>query len=138
EAENTLGEEFSRVRLPLKRGAFTGFPAGTVPARSGEVTGHVLPSLMARCAAKCFSTSIFLIMAMAAPVILLISSAAFIGSAEDGGLELAQASGRCVDRASNGFARYDQFHSRFSCRPAELSFEATGEVLPKPVALTEF
>src|SRR5271157_6627635 len=27
---------------------------------------------------------------------------------------------------------------RFSCRPAELSFEATGSVLPNPVAVIEF
>ena len=127
------GESFGRGwnSIPLGGGLDPGRRRAGSPAL-------ILPSLMARRAAKCFSTSIFLMRLIAAPAVLLISSAAFFGSAEDIRFELLQASSRCIDRASNCVARHDQFHSPVFLPAAELSFEATGKLLPKPVALTEF
>jgi hypothetical protein len=73
-----FGEEFLGVRLLIKLGAFVDFPAGSVRAASGGLAGPILPILMARRSAKYLSTSIFLISTIAAPAVLLISSAAFI------------------------------------------------------------
>lgn len=111
EAWDTLGEECPTARTSAE--AETVFPLAEdlIPAEAGWLTGTVLPSLMARRAAKYLSTSIFLISAIAAPLVLFVSSADLIGSEEGSGLELAQASSRCVGRASNCVARYDQFHS---------------------------
>jgi len=93
-AEDTLGEKCSNVSASAGAGTLFLLAAGTVPAATGWLTGQILASLMARFAAKYLSTSIFLMRAIAAPVVLFISSADFIGSAEDIELELAQASGR--------------------------------------------
>jgi hypothetical protein len=71
EVEETPGEDFSGVRLPIKRGASDGFPAWPVTAVADWLKSPILPSLMARRAAKCFSTSIFLMRTMADPVVLL-------------------------------------------------------------------
>lgn len=47
-----IGEERSRVRLPIERGALLGFPAGLVPATVDGLNGPGLPSFIARFAAK--------------------------------------------------------------------------------------
>jgi len=47
-----------------------------IPATPSRLGACVLPSLMARRAAKCFSTSIFLIKVIAAPIVLPGSTAA--------------------------------------------------------------
>jgi hypothetical protein len=52
EADDALGEEVSRVRLPIKRGAFVVFLAGSVTTVAGLLAGEFLPSLVARFAAK--------------------------------------------------------------------------------------
>ena len=52
EAEDALGQEVFRVRLAITRGAFVGFPAGSVPAATDWLISPILPSLMARRAAK--------------------------------------------------------------------------------------
>ena len=111
DAEDTLGEESSKGRASAEVRTLFFLAADLIPARPGWLTIPNLPSLMARRAAKYLSTSIFLISAIAAPLVLFVSSADLIGSAEGSGLELAQASSRCVGRASNCVARYDQFHS---------------------------
>lgn len=63
----------------VSAGAGTPFllAADLVPAVSGWLNGRVLPSLMARRSAKCFSTSIFLMRLIGAPVVLLVSSGPF-------------------------------------------------------------
>lgn len=139
EMEDAIGEEVSGMRLAITRGTFLGFPARSVTAAADWLMNPTLPSLTARRAAKCFSTSIFLIRAMAAPVVMFLSSAAFMGSAEDSG-EGSYCRLPVVALTGLPMASPDTTSStlRFSCRPAELSFEATGEVLPKPVELTEF
>jgi hypothetical protein len=111
EAEDALEDGAPRVRLPISRGALVAFPAGSVPAATGWRKIPILPSLMARRAAKYFSTSIFLIRAIAAPAAPLHILCGLFQAAEDSGLKLAQATSRWVDWASNGFARYDQLHS---------------------------
>jgi hypothetical protein len=110
-AEEALGEESSRGRASAKAGTLFFLAADLIPARPGWLTIPNLPNFVARRAAKYFSTSIFLISAIAAPLVLFISSADLIGSAEGSGLELAQASSRRVDRATNCVARYDQLNS---------------------------
>ena len=111
EVAGTLGEKVSWVRVSPRAGTLFLLAAGTAPAAIGWLISPILPSLMARRAAKCLSTSTFLIRAIFALLVLFRSSAALIGSAEDSGFKLAKASSRCVDRTSDGFARYDQFHS---------------------------
>jgi hypothetical protein len=136
ETEDALGEEVSRVRLTITRGTFVSFPAWSVTVAADWLKIPILPSLIARRAAKCFSTSIFLIRAMAAPAVPYKSSAAFIKSAEE--IRLRYCRLPVVAFTGLPMASPDTTSStlRFSCRPAELSFEATGELLPKPVALT--
>ena len=85
EAEDTLGEESPKVGASVEAGTLFLLAAGSVPAATGWPENPILPSLMARFAAKYFSTSIFLIRAIAAPVVLFKSPTAFIGAAEDGG-----------------------------------------------------
>src|SRR5208283_4515116 len=104
EAEDALEDGASRVRLPISRGALVAFPAGSVPAATGWRKIPILPSLMARRAAKYLSTSIFLIRAIAAPVALPPILCGLSQAAEVSELELAQASSRWVDPTSNGFA----------------------------------
>ena len=101
DAEDTLGGDSPVPRFPVEPEALAAFPRALSPVARGWLAGPVLPSLMARRAAKCFSTSIFLIRIIAAPAALSESSAAFAGSAEDDGVELLEASSRCVGWNSN-------------------------------------
>ena len=111
EAEDLLGEESPGLRFPLGRGAFASVAEGLILVAWGWLVGPVRPNLMARRAAKCFSTSIFLIRVIGVPVILSGSPAAFVGTAGDGGVELAQASSCGVGWAANCIARNNQLDS---------------------------
>lgn len=137
EAEDTLAEDGPEARASAGAGTLFFLAADLVPAAPSWLSGRILPSLMARRAAKYFSTSIFLIRAIAAPVVLFKSPAAFIGAAED--IRFRYCRLPVVEWTGLPIASPDTTSStlRFSCRPAELSFVATGELLPKPIALTE-
>jgi hypothetical protein len=111
EAEDLLGEESPELRFPFGRGAFASVAEGLILVAWGWLAGPVRPNLMARRAAKCFSTSIFLIRVIGVPVILSGSSAALVGTAEDIGFELAQASSCGVGWAANCIARNNQLDS---------------------------
>ena len=65
EAEDTPGEESSRVGVSAEAGTLLRLAADLVPAVPSWLSGCILPSLMARRAAKCLSTSIFLMRPMA-------------------------------------------------------------------------
>ena len=71
EAEDTRVEECPKVGASAEAGTLFLLAAGSVPAATGWLISPNLPSLMARRAAKCFSTSIFLMRTMADPVVLL-------------------------------------------------------------------
>ena len=77
EAEDTLAEDSPEGRVSA--GAGTPFPlaADLVPEAPSWLGGCILPSFMARRAAKCLSTSIFLIRLISTPVVLLVSSCTF-------------------------------------------------------------
>jgi hypothetical protein len=49
---DALGEKASRVPLPIKCEAFAGLLAGSVTTGAGLLTIEILPSLVARFAAK--------------------------------------------------------------------------------------
>ena len=111
EAEATLGEDCPKARASAEAGTFLLSATGSVAAATGWLISPILPSLIALRAAKCFSTSIFLMRAKAAPVVLLYILCGLLRVRRGYLVELLQASRRCVDRATNGFARYDEFHS---------------------------
>ena len=77
ESEDVPGEESLELVFPAGRGGFAVVPGRLIPIVRGCVAGPMLPNLMARRAAKCFSTSIFLIKVIAAPIVLPGSTAAF-------------------------------------------------------------
>ena len=138
EAEDTLREECPKVRVWAETGTLSFLAVDLIPATPSWPSGCILPSLMARRAAKCFSTSTFLIRLIGAPAVLFISSAALYQAAEDTRLRYCRLP--VVALTGLPIASPDTTSStlRFCWRPVALSFEDTGEVLPKPVALTEF
>jgi hypothetical protein len=74
--------EFLGLGFPSGRGAFAAVPGRLIPIARGCLAGPILPSLVARRSAKCFSTSIFLIRLIATPAVQLISTAAFRAAAD--------------------------------------------------------
>ena len=69
EAEDTFGEEFVGVGVSAGAGTLLLLAGDLLPAVPSWLSACILPSLMALRAAKCFSTSTFLIRLIAAPVI---------------------------------------------------------------------
>jgi len=77
EAEARLAEVGPGARVSAGAGTLFFLAADSVPAAPSWLSGCFLPSLMARRAAKCFSTSIFLIRLIRTPVVLLVFPGAF-------------------------------------------------------------
>ena len=73
-AENTLAEDGPEFRVSAGAGTLFLLAADFVPAAPSGLSGCILPSLAARRAAKCFSTSIFLMRLMALRPFLRFSS----------------------------------------------------------------
>jgi hypothetical protein len=74
DAEDTPGEQCPRVAASAETKAFFTTAVGLIPAAPAWLRGPVRPRRVARRAAKCLSTSIFLMRPMAAPVLLLLSA----------------------------------------------------------------
>jgi hypothetical protein len=81
EAEDTLEELSLRVGVSTGAGTLLLLAGDLVPAVPSWLSGRIRPSLMARRAAKCSSTSIFLIRPIGPPIGLFISAAASLRTA---------------------------------------------------------
>ncbi len=77
EAEATLAEVDPEAGVSTGAGTLFFLVADSIPAAPSWLGGCFLPSLMARRAAKCFSTSIFLIRLIGTPVVLPVFPGAF-------------------------------------------------------------